>query len=79
MQYRYSGSQTIVMVVGDSLTTIQSGDIVDLPTPPSSEFQPLQQKKVVEKKVASKKKSAPKKTQSKEVSNASKTEISKLG
>ena len=79
MQYRYSGSNTIVMVVEDSLTTINTGDVVELSHAPSSEFQPIKPKKVVKNKVVKEKKTAPKKTKSTEVSNASQTETSKLG
>jgi len=79
VQYRYEGHDTVVMLVGDSLTTITSGDIVDLSHPPSGDFHSLKPKKVVEKKVAKNNKAAPKKNQSKEVSNASQTETSDLG
>ena len=78
MKCRYEGSIPMLMVLENKLTTVSCGDVVDVPTLPSSEFvsleAPLPKTPVVEKK-----KPAVKKTQTKEVTNATKTETSKLG
>ena len=72
MKYRYNGNLSTVLLVGDSLLSISTGDVVDIGSPPSSEFVLVE----APNPVITIKKTVPKKA--KRITNADKTETSGL-
>lgn len=73
MKYRYNGTLTTVLLVEDVLLSIGKGDVVDIDSPPSSEFilvEAPKPVKTIKKKTVSKK--------AKRITNADKTETSGL-
>jgi|ETNvirenome_6_85_1030632.scaffolds.fasta_scaffold00251_8 hypothetical protein len=74
MKYRYNGTLSTVLLVEDALISISRGDVVDIDSPPSSEFILVETTKPV--KTTKKKKTVSKKV--KRITNADKTETSGL-
>jgi hypothetical protein len=73
MKYRYNGTLSTVLLVEDDLISISRGDVVDIDSPPSSEFILVKTTKPVK---TTKKKTVSKKV--KRITNADKTETSGL-
>ena len=77
MKYKYNGTLSTVLLVEDDLLTISRGDVVDIGSPPSSEFVLVEEQEPVHPhaRVPTKNK-VPKKA--KRITNANKTETSGL-
>ena len=73
MKYKYTGVLPTVLLVEDDLISISRGDVVDIDSPPSSEFILVEAPKPVK---TPKKKTVSKKA--KRITNADKTETSGL-
>ena len=76
MKYRYNGTLTTVLLVEDVLLSVGKGDVVDIESPPSSEFILVETPKPVKTTKKKKKKTVSKKA--KRITNADKTETSGL-
>tara|TARA_R110002051_G_scaffold71943_5_gene130082 strand:- start:831 stop:1094 length:264 start_codon:yes stop_codon:yes gene_type:complete len=87
MKCRYTSNVPTLLIVGDKLTSVTNGDVIEVDTLPSGDFVSLEKKSppkkvptpVPSKPVVAQEAPTAKKSPPKEINNGSKTETRSLG